>query len=195
MILINGSLTKRGQKREKHYPVDTEQRFRGYARQHSQLRTEQNSSVWAVSHPTLASSDRRPSFNVLLDPGCAQDVLHYLELVRGTCQYFILVPVTSFSLQSARFRRAPTRTTDSQPMPQTRLLQAFPKYRSSQEHIMRQKMEPGRKSETRLSDGELVIDTESVFFRIASAMIILFYINSNKSNKKNPIPLLGATNT
>ena len=51
---------------------------------------------------------------------------------------------------------------------------------------MRQKMEPGRKSETRLSDGELVIDTESVFFRIASAMIILFYINSNKSNKKNP---------
>ena len=140
MILINGSLRKRGQKREKQYPVDTEERFRGYARQHSQLRTEQNSSLWAVSQPTLASSDRRPPFNVLLDPGCAKDVLHYLELVRGTCQYFILVPVTSFSLRSARFRRAPTRTIDSQPMPQTRLLQAFPKYPSSQEHIMRQKM-------------------------------------------------------
>jgi len=122
--------------------------------------------VWAVSQPTLASSQRRPSFNVLLDPGCAQDVLHYLELVRGTCQYFILVPVTSFSLQSARFRRAPTRTTDSQPMPQTRLLQVFPKYPCSQEHIMRQKkkkMKPGQKSETRLSDGELVIDIEPAF--------------------------------
>lgn len=123
--------------------------------------------MWAVSQPTLASSQRRPSFNVLLDPGCAQDVLHYLELVRGTCQYFILVPVTSFSLQSARFRRAPTRTTDSQPMPQTRLLQVFPKYPCSQEHIMRQKkkkkMKPGQKSETRLSDGELVIDIEPAF--------------------------------
>jgi hypothetical protein len=48
-------------------------------------------------------------------------------------------------------------------MPQTRLLQVFPKYPSSQEHIMRQKMKPGRKSETRLSDGELVIDIEPAF--------------------------------
>jgi len=158
LILINGSLTKSGQIREKQCPVDTEETFRGYARQHSQLWTEHNSSVWAVSQPTLAASNRRPSFNVLLDPGCAQDVLHYLELVRGTCQYFILVPMTSFSLQSARFRRAPTRTTDSQPMPQTRLLQVFPKYPSSQEHIMRQKTKSGRKSEARLSDGDLVID-------------------------------------
>lgn len=163
MILINESLTKRGQKREKQCPVDSEEKFQVYARQHSQLWTEQNSSVWAVSQPTLASSHRRPSFNVLLDPGCAQDVLHYLELVRGTCQYFILVPVTSFSLQSARFRRAPTRTTDSQPMPQTRLLQVFPKHPSSQEHTMCQKMKPGLKSETRLSDGELIIDIEPAF--------------------------------
>jgi hypothetical protein len=49
---------------------------------------------------------------------------------------------------------------------------------------MRPEMKPGRKSETRLSDGELVFDIEPAFFRIASAMIISFYKNSNKSNKR-----------
>jgi hypothetical protein len=112
--------------------------------------------MWATSQPTLAPSDRRTSFNVLLDPGCAEEVLHYLKLVRGTCQNFILVPVTSFSLRSARFCRALTRTTDSQPMPQTRLFQVFPKYTASQQRIMHQKTKPDRKSETRLPDGELV---------------------------------------
>jgi hypothetical protein len=46
---MNAYFTKRGQKREKHCPVDTEEKFLGYARQHSQLWTEQNSSMWAVS--------------------------------------------------------------------------------------------------------------------------------------------------
>jgi hypothetical protein len=144
------------EQRGKQCPVDTEKKFRGYARQHTQLRTEQNSNEWAISKSTLASSDIRPSFNILLDPGCAQEVLHYLELFRGTCQNFILVPVTSFSVRSARFCRALTRTTDSQPMPQTRLLQVFPNYPSSHQRIMHQEMKPGRRSETRLPDGGLV---------------------------------------
>lgn len=175
---------KMGQKREKNYPVDTEERFRGYARQHSQLRTEQNSEcVGCITAYIIffrqktvlqccTGSRLRTRCVALSRVGSGNLPILYF----GSCD-LILFTVCSLPPYTDSDHWLTTYAPNKAPA-------GFPQV--SVQSGAYNAPENGTRPQERSSPlGWRISNWYRIcFFRIASVIIVLFYINSNKSNKR-----------